>query len=376
MDNIFPTGRPAGPADVVDREEFIREAVERLMMGHDIMLAGPRRIGKSSVAGEILRQLQERRAYTAGVDVFRTATVEAFATRLLEAIVANRTGLIAKAARNIKELGKYLGQARVSAKLHDLELGVALVEQRPSPEDLLELALVTAEKIAEHDGRLMAIVIDEFQDISKMGNTELLKRMRSTIQQQQHTVYLFMGSQTHLMTDLFAKSDAAFFRFAIQMYLPSIPWSEWEQYIIERLQTKAMTIRDTALQVVREKTGGHPHGVMVVMDAALLHAKLGGKTIIEADDALYGYSTAMEGTLGAIYTQEWAAVREYKHAARVLWTIAEGGEPYAGASSRSSVTDAIKLLESRGLIRSEGRGHHQFIEPMFGAWLRQQAGQI
>ena len=373
MENIFPIGRPAGPEDVVDRDDFMQEAVERLMMGHDIMLAGPRRIGKSSVAGEILRRVRERGAYTAAVDVFRTATTETLATRLIEAVIANRTGLLAKAARDMKELRSHLGQARVSARLHDLELGVALVEQRPSPEDLLELGLVTAEKIAEKDGRRMVILIDEFQDIQKLGGGELLKRMRSIIQQQQHAVYLFMGSQAHLMNDLFAKPNEAFFRFAIQMHLPAVPWPEWEQYIEDRLRTQGMTIRDTALQILHEKSGGHPHSVMVVTEAAFLHAKLAGKTAIQADDALYGYIAAMDGTLGAIYTQQWAAVREYKHAAKALLAIAQGREPYAGVPSRSGVTDAIKLLEARGLIMSEGRGKHRLVEPMFGAWLRSEA---
>ena len=58
--NAFPTGRPAAPEDVVDREGFIFEAVERLLMGNDVMLASPRRIGKSSVAGEVQRRLQSR----------------------------------------------------------------------------------------------------------------------------------------------------------------------------------------------------------------------------------------------------------------------------------------------------------------------------
>lgn len=373
VESIFPVGRPAGPDDVVDREEFIGEAVERLSLGHDIVLAGPRRLGKSSVAGAILQRLGDRGAATASVDVFRAPTVLVLATQLLEALARSRTGVRAEAARSIRELGRYLSQARVSAKLHDLELGVALAEPKLSPEGLLELALATAERIGEHDGRRMVVVIDEFQDIRKMGGAELLKQIRAAIQHQQHTAYLFTGSQQHLMTELFAKPDAAFFRFAIPMHLPSIPWPAWEQYLVHRLAAHGMTVSDSALTLLRERTGGHPHGVMVVMEAALVHTTLGGRTAIRADDVWHGYGASLDGgTLGAIYAQEWAALREYRHAAPALWTIADGGEPYAGAASRSGVTAAIRLLEARGLIVTENRGHHQLVEPMLGAWLQDQ----
>ncbi len=370
---MFPTGRPAPPEDLVDRHPFIDEAVERLSMGHDIMLAGPRRIGKSSVAGEIVRRLRSRGAYTAYVDVFRTTSIEAFATRLLEAVVANRTGLFSRAARDMRELRKWLGQARISAKVHDLELGVALIDRPVNPADLLELALTTAETIAASDQRRMGILIDEFQDVHKLGGPEILKRMRSIIQLQQHTVYVFLGSQAHLMRDLFGNSEEAFFRFAIQMHLPPIPWDEWQRYIEDRLATQDMTIRDTALSVLEEKTGGHPHGVMVVTEAALLHARLGGKAVIEADDALYGYADALEGTLGAIYTQQWAAVRAHKHAANTLLAIAEGREPYADATHRSGIAKAITYLEAQGILITEGRGRHRLVEPMFGQWVRNQS---
>lgn len=370
MENTFPTGRPAGPNEVVERENFIPESVERLMTGHDIMLAGPRRIGKSSVAGEILRRVTARSAYTASVDVFGAVSLESLATRLMASILANRTGILAKATRNVSDLRKYFSQASISAKLHDLELGVALLGRTPSPEELLALALDTAESIALKDQKRMVIVIDEFQDIQKMGGPAVLKQMRSHIQHQQHAVYLFMGSQAHLMNDLFQGPNQAFFRFAIRMELPPIPWVEWERYIGDRLALEGLSIRQTALEILGEKTGGHPHGVMVVAEAAVLHARLAGQTVVEADDAIFGYRSSLEGTLGAIYAQEWAMVRERKHGASVLLAIAEEREPYHGASNRSSISDAIKWLQDRGLIISERRGAHRLLEPMFGQWLR------
>jgi uncharacterized protein len=65
--NIFPLGKIVSSCDVVDRNTFIQDTKFRLQDGNSVMLSGPRRTGKSSVAYEILRQLKEEGCYTASL---------------------------------------------------------------------------------------------------------------------------------------------------------------------------------------------------------------------------------------------------------------------------------------------------------------------
>ncbi|MDA8198399.1 MAG: ATP-binding protein [Thermaerobacter sp.] len=355
----------------MDREDFMVEAVERLFMGNNVMVAGPRRIGKSSVAGEVRRRLQSRGAYTAYVDLFRTSSLEELATRLLESVLANRTGPLAAVARGVQDLRRMLAQARVSATIHDLDLAVALLE-RPHgfPADTFELALSTADRLAKHDQRRVVLVFDEFQDIDQLGGVSLQKRMRSVLQQQSHTACLFLGSQADLMEKLFGSPRAVFFRFALPMHLPPTPWAAWAAYLVDRLAAQHVTIDEPALALLAEKTGGHPHGVMVVMDAALMRTRLAGTAAITADDVLYGYASALD-TLGGLYAQQWIAVRARRNAPRVLMAVAEGRPPYANReTSAGSVAKAITWLTTEGLIASSARGEHHVVEPMFAAWLK------
>ena len=229
MKHVFPAGRLASPEDVVDGEDFIDAVVERLLMGSYVTLAGARRIGKSGVAGAVMGRLQARGAYTAYLDVFRTSSVSELAARLLQAIIANRTGVLDRTARDLQDLRRLLGEPRITATIRDLELGLSLFERpEPDPYELLERALATAEKIAERGNRRMVLVLDEFQDVAKFGGEDLLKRMRAALQFHPRTVGLFLGSQADLMATVFGNSRAAFFRCAVPMKLPPIPWSEWE----------------------------------------------------------------------------------------------------------------------------------------------------
>jgi hypothetical protein len=373
--NYFPTGRPAAPEDVVDRQDFIAEAVERLWSGNDIMLAGPRRTGKSSVAGEVLLRLRERGAYTAYVDVFRAVSIESLAAQVLQAALEQRTGFLHHVARDMREISRVVAQARIAAKIHDLELGLQLANEKAAPAEHLEIALTTAERIAKADGRRMIILFDEFQDVLRLGGEDTLKQMRAIIQRQNHVVYLFMGSQADMMGRIFGQPKRAFFRFAVQMQLPEIPWGEWETYIRDRLGRSRHTISDQALQLLEERTGGHPHCVMMVMEAALVRAKLMDRDAITAEDALHAYDDA-HLSLSGIYAQQWALVKGYAHAPAVLWQIVQGRPPYAVDTVRTNVAKALALLQQLGLINKVNRGHYHLVEPMFGAWIAGQRGDV
>src|SRR5215217_2920553 len=84
------TGGPVPPDDIVDREAYLENAIARLRDGHSIYVSGPRRTGKSSIAGAILDDFRRAGFYTCELDLFAIVDQADFATRLAEAVLANR----------------------------------------------------------------------------------------------------------------------------------------------------------------------------------------------------------------------------------------------------------------------------------------------
>lgn len=78
----FPVGKVVGPSDLVGREPAIQDLTARLMGGQSILVAGPRRIGKTSVASEVLRRLKEQGHPTGIVDLFSISSKKEFAEAL------------------------------------------------------------------------------------------------------------------------------------------------------------------------------------------------------------------------------------------------------------------------------------------------------
>src|SRR5690606_17669247 len=131
----------AGPDDVVDREPFIDLIVHELISGQSVMIAGPRRIGKTSVAYEILRRLEQKGCLTADMDLFFISSMEEFATRLFAKIAEHRWGPFRVVERTWKGFLDVLQNTMVRRHVGDLEIEVTLPLRRDAkPEAILEAA--------------------------------------------------------------------------------------------------------------------------------------------------------------------------------------------------------------------------------------------
>src|SRR5258706_8990156 len=78
----FPLGGPVPAADLVGREGYIRRAAARLGDGNHILIAGPRRIGKTSVMLEILRRLRPKGIHTPYLDRMGATAIRGLRERL------------------------------------------------------------------------------------------------------------------------------------------------------------------------------------------------------------------------------------------------------------------------------------------------------
>ncbi len=133
MNDIFPVGRPVGADDIVGREGFISQCVLRLHDGQSVMIASPRRTGKSSVAGEVLRRLTADGHPRATVDLFYVSQLEELAAKLLAAVIETRTGPFRRAVHSLAGLRETLNRVQWGAKIGDLELAATLDRRQADP---------------------------------------------------------------------------------------------------------------------------------------------------------------------------------------------------------------------------------------------------
>ena len=219
-------------------------------------------------------------------------------------------------------------------KVQDLEIGLTL-DRQTSPYDILETAIHTAEKMASKDGKRMVILLDEFQELDRLGGETLLKRLRSIFQQQEHTTYFFLGSESSLLQTIFADRRQEFYRFATLLQLPP------------------------------------PYCVMAIMANAYLVAKMHRLDEINAEILHSSYQQSML-QLDAIYEEQWQEIRRFKGADELLTAILLGRPLHQKESTANTMRAIQNLIRLSVIKKGMLRGQYELLEPMFGEWILQK----
>jgi uncharacterized protein len=158
---------------MIGRELDVREIAASLAGGGSVVLAGPRRIGKTSVCEAALGRLGREDHYTVSIDLFRISTAAEFAETLVAASIANRSAL-RKALHQTRRAGRFVADAlhtsavlRSKAQLgEEIEIAFAPGIAARDPDRYLDYALTLPGKIAAADGKQLILFFDEFQEIA------------------------------------------------------------------------------------------------------------------------------------------------------------------------------------------------------------------
>src|ERR671911_856983 len=211
----------------------------RLEAGTHLIVAGPRRTGKTSVCEAALARVARRGIYTAKVDLFRVSDAAELAEALAAAVIANRSAAhrLVRRARSAGRAALSAAQAQAVLRMvgelgEGVEIALTPGLAARDPERALDLALELPERVARADGRRMVLFFDEFQELSSArrpyGDPDAVtNRMRAIFQRSTAVSYLFAGSIEHVMRDLFAPSRRAFSGFGSFYTLRPIAPEDW-----------------------------------------------------------------------------------------------------------------------------------------------------
>jgi hypothetical protein len=126
------------------------------------------------------------------------------------------------------------------------------VDARAASEpDSLGLTMAMIRKLAAEEK--LCVVFDEFQDVLSLPNAKtVLAEMRSTIQFQPDTPYLFSGSVRNEMMGIFEDSDSPFFKSAVPFTVGAIDVGDLARFVVARFNKGKRAIDvETATELVR-----------------------------------------------------------------------------------------------------------------------------
>jgi hypothetical protein len=376
---LFPTDDPVRPELLIGRGSDVRDLALRLGEGAHMVMAGPRRTGKSTVGLAALEQVGSSTVYTAHVDLWDHESLASLTQALAQSIVANR-GPVAKALRAARESGRELREllpVGVTAALRthlgeDVELAWASQPGRASAAHL-GAVIRLAQRIAEKDSKRIVLFLDEFQDIAvpshRFGDPDVLtKQLRAQLQRAPLVSVLFAGSMEHLMRDLFGPTRRALSQFGNFHELTPISAGEWQVGIAARYRELGVAAADVTVAEIAALGEGHPRTTMLIARETLtvtLARRQGGR--IELGDVRGGHELAMQADR-LRHEDIVERLRSTAHAYAIALRVARGQRPYSGTPS-SGARRALSMMERAGIAERHGRGDWVIPEPLLRSYL-------
>ena len=370
--NPFIYSHPVAPEDIIDRDEETRELLTAAVGGHYVRLYGPRKYGKTSLLRRVLLEAdREQGMIPILVDLYGVLSITDVAIRFERAYAKQLKGKLRARVEEFLQstgLGLSLGALGISARLQ--------LDPRADPLPALHALLDLPLRLEDSGGFRALIVLDEFQDVTKVRELDAL--LRSHIQFQGDVAsFIFAGSEPGLMRELFEEGDRPLYGQAVPMRLGRLPDSDIADYIIGRFRQTGRSVGE-ALNPLLAGAKGHPQRAMLLAHRLWAGVDAGGTA------TLGDWSVAHAAALGELQPEFDANWRRLAtNAQKALRAVVAGdGSPFQRRVleqldlRKSTARAALQTLVGNATVEQED-DTYVLVDPLFAEWianLRETAG--
>jgi hypothetical protein len=232
------------------RPDLEQTLIEHCSAGRRVVLVGDRRMGKSSL---VVNALADSDQPLLEIDLRGVGSTHGFCSRISAAIneQAGPTGFMRGLKGSFREVK--IGPSWLSAKFVPAHLDVA--------SELLGRLHVASER------RSLIVFFDEFQDLAENlplpESKELLGLLRATIQRHHRTAYIFAGSASPSMSDLFTGHDSPFYQTAVPLSLGPIPRTDMQEFLVRQFRLGNRKLAGETAETIISVAGASPHDVQL-----------------------------------------------------------------------------------------------------------------
>ena len=378
-ENPFVFGTVVSGENFTDRKNEIEELVKDLTGKTNLIIFSPRRYGKTSLIFQVVKKLQKKGIICVYVDLYPVTNKAKFANIITSAMVQAKTGKIDEVVQVIRDLippFKLTVRPEIMSEINNSGIELELSKGKEDIDAYLTKLYDLPERIARKKKKRMVVIFDEFQEIAKIDGKEIENNFRTKIQQHKNVSYVFMGSQRHLLGQMFNDRNRALYRSGKPFNLYKIPENELKIFIKDKFQIDKIQVPEKNIDVILQLTGCHPYYTQQLCHEIWNHCKSRGIKIVKDTDVSKAIEQVMKNQNYA-YTLLWDSIRGKQRI--LLYSIASSGNKRVFSSSfrdkyglgaPSTVARAAAALEEKGLIEKE-ENNYVISDTFFKEWLRQ-----
>jgi len=369
--NPFIYGETVSGDNFCDRALEMKELVTDIKNGQNVIIFSPRRYGKTSLIKEVLRKVKTQGILTFYVDLYPAINKGKFIEIYAGAI---STGIPGGVRQVVKMIREYLPRIIPKAVMDDRAFHLEFEFDRtgsisPNIDDLL----CAVDKEAGRQNKSAVVVLDEFQEIANFDDDEIERKMRSVFQNHRNVSYIFMGSKTHLMRDIFNNPNRPFYKSGKHFPLGKIDHEELGLFAKKKFSEQDIVIDNSELKSILNNTECHPYYFQMLCNV-LWELCMDSRVITESDIA-----KALDILISRESSTYIAMLEELTIKQKNLMVALakeESPEVFSkkfletyGLGPSSSIQKALKKLLKKELIQQEN-GSYIVYDLFFKKWIR------
>ena len=217
------------------------------------------------------------------------------------------------------------------------------------------------------------VVFDEFQEVSKLNGGDFEKQLRSVIQHQQSVSYVFMGSKTHLLMQMFTSKERALYHSGKLFSLNKIAKEKMHAYIKNRFLNTGIEFSDALIDRLIDVTDNIPY-YNQFLAAQLWQVVQGGASGKSEQELLDDAVSNILSNQDEYYFSLFENMTLYQRAVIKAIVIdnktifSQGYHDRHNLTSPSSTKRAVDSLVEHGVLEKIGKQYY-FSDPFFPRWL-------
>lgn len=250
--NPFLTSGYAGTEYFCDRVKETENLTLQLMNGNNVVLMSPRRIGKTGLLYHCFnQQIIKENFYTFIIDIYATKNLQDLIFEMGRSIVNTLKPRGQKAIEKFLEIVSAL-RPGVSFDVMGNATWSLGIDKPVAPEFVLEQIF---HYIRQSD-KPCIIAIDEFQQITYYPEKNIEALLRTYIQQCNNAMFVFSGSERHILAEMFNSPARPFFASTSSFPLEKLPKEKYIPFVIGHFKNDNKIITETIVEMVYKRFEG------------------------------------------------------------------------------------------------------------------------
>ncbi len=357
-----------------DREKETLWMVRTLDNKAHILLFSPRRMGKTQLIRHVFEHPAIKNSYyTFYTDIYPTTSLHELvmflSKEIYSVLLSKGKAVIDKFLAGIHSLAGSFG--------YDPLTGFPTFDVKLGDIHTPELTLEEIFRYLEQADKPCIFAIDEFQQISQYPEKNVEATLRAFIQKMNNCLFIYAGSNRHILENMFNSATKPFYNSAEQLFLNSIPKNVYTSFAITQFISQGRKISPEAAIYAYDLFEGHTYYVHNLLHNAFAYLDP-DKLIEEADinktldDMLEDKGRTFASVMNQLNYQQketLIAIAKEKEASGV--TSVAFVKKHA-LRSPSSVQYAISTLLDKQLLTYQDKGRtkiYSVSDRFFGMWI-------